>query len=159
MQVLLLYIGRGRKFNMLSDSKNDLFHLLGVLESIGKIQKYTIDIKTPEEFIDANDQMIYNACLTLLANIGESIGKLSSYSSQHLKDLEINAIRGMRNRIVHDYSGLDTYVVYKVTKNDLNAIKDKIDDLINKSINDKMFDVEEYELAKASSYYKHVNFN
>ena len=144
---------------MLPDSKNDLFHLLGVLESIGKIQKYTIDIKTSEEFIDANDQMIYNACLTLLANIGESIGKLSSYSSQHLKDLEINAIRGMRNRIVHDYSGLDTYVVYKVTKNDLNAIKDKIDDLINKSINDKMFDVEEYELAKASSYYKHVNFN
>jgi len=57
-----------------------------------------------------------------LANIGESIGKLSSYSSQHLKDLEINAIRGMRNRIVHDYSGLDMYVVYKVTKNDLNAV-------------------------------------
>jgi len=144
---------------MLSDSKNDLFHLLSVLESIGKLQKYTVDIHTPEEFIEANDQMIYNACLTLLANIGESVGKLSEYSNQYLKDLDLSAIRGMRNRIVHDYSGLDSYVVFKVTKNSLNAIKDKIDALIKASVDDKVFDIEEYELAKVSSYYKHVDFN
>lgn len=144
---------------MLSDSQNDLFHLLGILESIGKIQKYTIEIHTPEEFIESNDQMVYNACLTLLANIGESLGKLSTYSNEQLKDLEFSSIRGMRNRIVHDYSGLDSYIVFKVTKNNLNSIKKQIEILIQNSINKKLFDLEEYELARVSSYYKHIQFD
>jgi len=144
---------------MLSDSNNDLFHLLGILESIGKIQKYTIEIHTPEEFIDSNDQMVYNACLTLLTNIGESIGKLSAYSNKELKNIEFDSIRGMRNRIVHDYSGLDSYIVFKVTKNNLNTIKKQIEDHIRNSINSKIFDFEEYELARVSPYYKHIQFN
>ncbi len=35
---------------MLRDIKNDLFHILGVLESIGKIDRYISNIETVEDF-------------------------------------------------------------------------------------------------------------
>ena len=54
---------------MSNDPRNDLFHLLGMLESLLKIQKYTQDIHSTEELLEKEDQMVFNACLTLLANL------------------------------------------------------------------------------------------
>ena len=143
---------------MLRDAKNDLFHLLNILESIGKIRKYTEDIDSPEQFIDQKDQMIYNASLTLLANIGESIWKLSEYSTETLSGLDLNAIRGMRNRIVHDYSGLNSYIIFEVTKSGLNDLKKTIEKHIKESILNHKFDEEEYQLSVVSPYYRHIDF-
>ena len=143
---------------MLRDAKNDLFHLLNILESIGKIRKYTEDIDSPEQFIDQKDQMIYNASLTLLANIGESIWKLSEYSTETLSGLDLNAIRGMRNRIVHDYSGLNSYIIFEVTKSGLNDLKKTIEKHIKESILNHKFDEEEYQLSVASTYYRNIDF-
>ena len=143
---------------MLRDAKNDLFHLLNILESIGKIRKYTENIDSPEQFIDQKDQMIYNASLTLLANIGESIWKLSEYSTETLSGLDLNAIRGMRNRIVHDYSGLNSYIIFEVTKSGLNDLKKTIEKHIKESILNHKFDEEEYQLSVASPYYRHIDF-
>ena len=49
---------------MSNDPRNDLFHLLGMLESLLKIQKYTRDIHSTEELLEKEDQMVFNACLT-----------------------------------------------------------------------------------------------
>lgn len=143
---------------MLRDARNDLFHLLNILESIGKIRKYTDGIDSAEQFINQKDQMIYNASLTLLANIGESIGKLSDYSTETLSGLDLSAIRGMRNRIVHDYSGLDSYIIFEVAKSGLNDLQKTIEKHIKESILNHQFDEEEYELSVASPYYRHIDF-
>ena len=138
---------------MSNDPRNDLFHLLGMLESLLKIQKYTRDIHSTEELLEKEDQMVFNACLTLLANIGESINKLSDAAKVGIASENIQAIRGMRNRIVHDYAGLDSFVVYNTIKNDLDPLKDN-EGLVNKS-----FDEGEFEAAKSSGFYKFIDFN
>jgi len=81
-----------------NDPRNDLFHLLGMLESLLKIQKYTRDIHSTEELLEKEDQMVFNACLTLLANIGESINKLKN-DLDPLKETFIKIIReGLANK-------------------------------------------------------------
>ena len=55
--------------------ENDLLYLLNILEYSGKIWKYTENIANAEEFYEYNEQLNLNASLTLLANIGENVGK------------------------------------------------------------------------------------
>lgn len=143
---------------MLRDEKNDLFHLLNVLESIGKIEKYISNISDPDQFINANDQLFYNATLTLLANIGESISKLSVSTTSELNRIDLNAIRGMRNRIVHDYTGLNSFIVFEVAKNNLNEIQVVIEEIIKEKVMNGKFEKEEFEFSVENPFYKHVQF-
>ena len=104
---------------MLPEEKKDLFHLLGILESAGKISDYSKGIETADEFIRSQNQMVYNACLTLLANICEELEKLSAETKSKLTKLDLRAIKGMRNRIVHDYQNLDSYIIFDAIQKDL----------------------------------------
>ena len=144
---------------MSNDPRNDLFHLLGMLESLLKIQKYTQDIHSTEELLEKEDQMVFNACLTLLANIGESINKLSDTAKAGIASENIQAIRGMRNRIVHDYAGLDSFIVYNTIENDLDPLKDTFVKIIHEGLVNKFFDEGEFEAAKSSGFYKFIDFN
>ena len=144
---------------MSNDPRNDLFHLLGMLESLLKIQKYTRDIHSTEELLEKEDQMVFNACLTLLANIGESINKLSDTAKEGIASENIQAIRGMRNRIVHDYAGLDSFIIYNTIKNDLDPLKDTFVKIIHEGLVNKSFDEGEFEAAKNSGFYKFIDFN
>ncbi len=143
---------------MLRDKKNDLFHLLNILESIGKIKKYAGDITNADEFINANDQLNYNATLTLLANLGESFGKLSDETLGELKEIDFNSIRGMRNRIVHDYTGLNSFIVFDVIKNKLDSIRDELENCVKNNVGSGKFDREEYEISESNKFYNHIRF-
>jgi uncharacterized protein with HEPN domain len=50
-------------------------YLLNILEYIGKIQKYTDEINSPEELYELNDQLNFNGSINLLANIGENVSR------------------------------------------------------------------------------------
>lgn len=143
---------------MLRNPDNDMFYFLSILESTGKIFLYTKGISDHDEFLNKNDQMVYNATLSLLANIGESIAKISDQSQNLLLDIDWNKIKDMRNRIVHDYTGINSLIVYDVVKNDLETLRINIKEIFKKYIDEEIFDIEEYNLSKNSDYYRHVDF-
>lgn len=144
---------------MLASPKNDLFHILTILESMGKIDTYLNNITSPDEFIEKDDQIYFNATLTLLTNIGEVFGKLSSESKDYFKDNDLKGIRSIRNRIVHDYTGIDSFRIYEIIKNHLPALKTQSELLLSKYIKDEIVDIEELNVSKNSKFYKHIDFN
>ncbi|MDR1232134.1 MAG: DUF86 domain-containing protein [Spirochaetaceae bacterium] len=83
---------------MLADIRNDLMYLLNILEYIGKIQKYTEKINSPEEFYEINDQLNFNGSINLLANIGENATRISSELKEKHSEIEWRQIRGFRNK-------------------------------------------------------------
>jgi len=105
---------------MSPDPRNDMFHFLTILESIGEIDQYLNAIDSAEDFIEKEDQLYFNASLTLLSNIGEVFGKLSGESQSYFNKEDLKGVRGVRNRIVHDYT--------------------------------------EFDIAKSSSFYRHISF-
>lgn len=143
---------------MLREKKNDLFHLFNILESIGKIEKYIEKFENADDFINANDQLNYNATLTLLANLGESFGKLSDETQNEMNTIDLNSIRGMRNRIVHDYTGLSSFIVFDIAKFKLNHIRDSVELCVRINVESGKFDQEEYLISKSNKYYKHIRF-
>lgn len=144
---------------MLPEENKDLFHLLGILESAGKISDYSKGIETADEFIRAQNQMVYNACLTLLTNICEELEKLSAETKSKLTKLDLRAIKGMRNRIVHDYQNLDSYIIFDAIQKDLPPLKSTLYKVISLGLKNKIFDLEDFNISKVSEFYKDIDFS
>jgi len=143
---------------MLPNEKNDLLYLLNILEYIGKIWKYTEKTNDAEELFELNDQMNLNASLTLLANIGENASKTTEELKNEYSNIEWQKIKDFRNRIVHDYVGIDLAIVYEIITNDLKTLKQEIEKIIKEKTKEKVFDIEEIKVSKDSKYYNHIDF-
>lgn len=143
---------------MLPCIRNDLMYLLNLLESIEKILLYSKDCSDAEAFYEYNDQMNFNATLNLFANMGENIGKISDELKLVYTDISWSEIKGFRNRVVHDYINIDTFMVFDIIKNDLLKLKSKLMEVVALELSKGNFDKEEYEVAKRSFYYRHINF-
>jgi len=143
---------------MLPNEKNDLLYLLNILEYIEKIWKYTEKTKDAEELFELNEQMNLNASLTLLANIGENVSKTTDKLRDEYPSVEWQKIKNFRNRIIHDYVGIDLAIVYEIITNDLKALKPEIVKIIKEKIKKKIFDIEEIKVGKESKYYNHIDF-
>jgi uncharacterized protein with HEPN domain len=143
---------------MLPNEKNDLLYLLNILEYIGKIWKYTENTNDAEELFELNEQMNLNASLTLLANIGENVLKTTEELKNEYRNVEWQKIIGFRNKIVHDYVGIDLAIVYEIITNDLRTLKPEIEKIIRDKTNQKVFDIEEIKISKNSKYYNYIDF-
>jgi uncharacterized protein with HEPN domain len=143
---------------MLPNEKNNLLYLLNILEYIGKIWKYIEKTNDAEELFELNDQMNLNASLTLLANIGENISKITEKLKREYSNIEWQQVKNFRNKIVHDYVGIDLAVVYEIITNDLKTLKPEFEKIIKEKTNQKLFDIEEIKLCKESKFYKYVDF-
>jgi uncharacterized protein with HEPN domain len=144
---------------MLASENNDLLYLLNILEYIGKIYKYTERIHSAEELFELNEQMNLNASLTLLANIGENVSNLSENLKQEYSNIEWQEIKDFRNRIVHNYVGINLAIVYDIITKDLQTIQSEIETIISTKIRNTIFDIQELRVCKDSNYYRYIDWN
>jgi uncharacterized protein with HEPN domain len=143
---------------MLPQVKNDLLYLLNILESIEKINMYVKDIDDAEKFYYANDQLNFNATLNLFANIGDNVGKVSEELKIKNSHIKWQDIKDFRNKIVHDYIGIDLFIVFRIIKNDLPPLKEKIIKIVSAELENRNFDEKEFQEARKSFYYRHIPF-
>ena len=143
---------------MLPNEKNDLLYLLNILEYIGKIWKYTEEANDEEELFELNEQMNLNASLNLLANIGENVSKITDKLKQDYPNIEWRKIIDFRNRIVHNYIGIDLAIIYEIITKDLILIKNDVENIIKEKTRNKIFDIEEIKISQESKYYKYIEF-
>jgi len=89
-----------------------------MLEAIAKIQRYTAGLTT-ETF--STDEKSVDAVVRNLEIIGEAANRLpEDFKAQH-HEVEWAQIVGLRNRIIHDYFGMDLQIVWQVLQRDLPA--------------------------------------
>src|ERR1035438_791688 len=140
---------------MQPDIKNDLVYLLIILESVEKIDIYAKEYSTAEELYSSNEQMEFNASLLLPGNISEQTTKISPELKEKYQRIPWIKIKGFRNRVAHDYTGIDTEVVFNIIKSELIPLKENIIEIINLELKTGNFDLEELTAAKESTYYRH----
>ena len=135
------------------DSKN-IAYVLTSLEAIEKLLIYTEGIQTAKDFLERSDQLVYNACLTLLMTIGEEVNKIDVDLKEEYPHIPWQSIKGMRNRIAHDYRGLDPTIPYSIIKQFLSPLKECFTSMIVK------IDYPKAKLNKVldSTYYKHIRY-
>ena len=100
-----------------------------------KILKYICEIKlfiegySHEEF--NNDRKTINACVFNLSQIGELAGKVSDELQEEYSNIEWRGIKALRNRIVHDYDGVNLNMVWEFLTTELNELEGQLNKIIN----------------------------
>jgi uncharacterized protein with HEPN domain len=91
--------------------------LLGdILIYTKKILAFTQGV-SPEAFA-ANEEKQF-AVIRCLEIIGEAVNHLSPEAQNELSSVQLRLIRGMRNRLVHDYRNVSTRIIWETITNDL----------------------------------------
>ncbi len=85
-----------------------------IIESSGKILEYT-DGMTFDEF--TADGKTVDAVIRNFEIIGEAANRLPEDFKQEHSTVDWHKIRGFRNRIVHDYMGIDYSIVWEIKNN------------------------------------------
>ena len=85
-----------------------------ILASADKIRRYTAGM-TFDQF--TLDEKTTDAVARNFEIIGEAANRLSSDFKRQHPNIDCNRIRVSRNRIVHDYFGIDYSIVWKISEN------------------------------------------
>ena len=108
--------------------RNTELLLQDILESSRKIHEYTKNFSF-EEFI--NDSKTVDAVIRNFEIIGEAAGRLPKEFKEQQPEINWLRIKGFRNRIIHDYFGIDYQIVWKIIQDDLLQLIESIEKLLS----------------------------
>jgi uncharacterized protein with HEPN domain len=111
-------------------SKRSANLLLGdIVASAQKIIRYT-ENTTYEVFLE--DEKTIDAVIRNFEIIGEAANRLPDDIKEMFPAVDWFRIRGFRNRIVHDYMGVDLAIVWKIKESYLPTLIEDVSEVIGK---------------------------
>ncbi len=100
-----------------------------IYNHISAVLKYCEQCSTLDEF--QSESMRVEACVFNMMQIGEFAKfSLSDSMKLRIKSIPWNQLYGMRNRIVHGYSGVNMQIVRDTIQEDLPALKVELEKYI-----------------------------
>jgi uncharacterized protein with HEPN domain len=90
--------------------KDDRVFIEHILLCIDKIQEYTKSL-TAQDF--NNTELIQDAVIRNIEIIGEATKKISNDLKSQYPEIPWKEMSGMRDKLIHDYFGVDVDVVWK----------------------------------------------
>ncbi len=78
-----------------------------------------------------NDRKTFSATIRELEIIGEAISKISDELKTKYPDVLWQHIKAFRNKIVHEYFGIDYRIVWDIIKNELPTLYSQMIDIID----------------------------
>ena len=134
-------------------NSNNTTYILTILEAIEKVFYYTENFKNDEEFFYANKQLNFNATVNLLIAIGEENKKIELGLKTSTK-INWQNISAMRDKISHNYRGIDESMVWDIVQNYLGILKILLIEMLPKIDNHKIYIKE----ALKSEYYEDLKY-
>ena len=112
----------------MSNPRRDCQYLADIVEAMKRALAYARDLSF-HNF--TNHNMAQDAILRNLQVIGEAAKKLSPALRARYRDVPWRDMAGLRDRIVHDYFGIDYEVAWDVVTNDLPRLLDVIEVILD----------------------------
>ena len=110
----------------MSDRDYRMF-LQDIMDSINKIEKYTQDLDFRK--FKANE-MIIDAVIRNIEIIGEATSNIPGKIQQKYPLLPWTKMKSMRNKVIHEYFGIDVNITWKTIKKSLPQLKTEISQVL-----------------------------
>lgn len=105
-----------------------------IKDCIAQINRFVEDMAF-KDFV--KDDKTSSAVVRKLEIIGEAAKNVPDEIKQKYKELPWSDMARMRDKIIHDYFGIDNEIVWKTIKEKLPEIKPKIDNILREIKNQK----------------------
>lgn len=107
--------------------KDDRIYLLHIRDAIVKIRRYTQGGE--EQFFD--DDRTQDAVVQNLEIIGEAVKNLSDRLKSRRPDVPWRRIAGTRDKIIHQYFGVDYQTVWDIVATRLTSLEQAVSGLLS----------------------------
>jgi len=107
--------------------KNNSLYLEHILNSIILILDYTKGM-SEKDFLE--NKLIQDASIRNFEIIGEAAKNISNNFKVKYPKIEWKKMAGMRDKLIHDYIGVDLWAVWAVIENTLPGLKSEISQLL-----------------------------
>lgn len=107
--------------------RDNLLLVQDMLDSANKIQEYTFGF-TLNDFIE--DDKTIDAVVRNFEIIGEAATRIHLDFQVENAQIPWNKLKGYRNRLIHEYFGVDYQIVWDVISDDLSALIKELKNLI-----------------------------
>jgi uncharacterized protein with HEPN domain len=107
--------------------RDDSVYLQHILDAISRIEEYIQDIRY-KDFM--NDHLIQDGVIRQIEIIGEATKRLSAEIRIRYVGIPWKDIAGMRDKLIHNYFGVDLTAVWDTVKKDIPALKNKLSNIV-----------------------------
>ncbi len=103
-------------------------YLEDILAAIDESAEFTRDISF-EEFV--KDRRTVNAVVRTLEVLGEAAGRIPDHLRAKAPGVPWKYMAGMRNKLIHEYFGVDLSIVWTVIRSELPPLRPEIEHVLS----------------------------
>ncbi|MCG3163905.1 MAG: hypothetical protein JMDDDDMK_05363 [Acidobacteria bacterium] len=108
--------------------RDDSVYLRHVLDAIAKIETYLRDV---DEQTFLNQSLLQDGAIRQIEIIGEAVKQLSSGLREQHPQLPWQDIAGMRDKLIHQYFGVDLDKVWVTVVRDIPVLKQEVTEILS----------------------------
>ena len=100
----------------MDNKKNNKYYVDKIVTDLAFIVKHTTGLSQNDL---AKNEILLDSVMFRLIQVSENSDKLTEDFKTYYDNIPWRAIKGLRNRIVHEYGNVDLSVIYDTVKNDI----------------------------------------
>lgn len=109
-----------------SDPRLIVDYVADIIDSIADIKEFTVNL---DFFHFQEDKKTVYAVIRCLEIIGEAVKKIPENVREQYPHIPWQAISGMRDKLIHDYFGVDVELVWDTVQGELDELKEVSEDI------------------------------
>ncbi|MBS3071682.1 DUF86 domain-containing protein [Candidatus Pacearchaeota archaeon] len=107
--------------------KDDLTLIKHILDNINKIEKFSKDLKKEDL---SKDELKQYALIRAIELIGEAAKNITKNMKEKHNEVPWKDIIGSRDRIIHQYFGINLEIIWNIIKKDIPKLKVNLDKIL-----------------------------
>jgi len=107
--------------------RDNLVYVRHILDAIYRVEEYTKGVKY-KDFMKNN--LVQAGVMREIEIVGEASKRLAREFKEKYSDIPWKKMAGMRDKLIHDYLGVDLDAVWDTVKKDIPELKKKIEKML-----------------------------